>query len=247
MHSKDPDILIHPRKGRSEHYLPEKALFCVNPAEARIAEQEFSRHDVSKHFLHNSSLLVDKEERLCIAGPALGAPAAGLVMEKLVVLGVKRICLFSCCGVIDRAYSIGDIILATSGVSGEGVSNYYGDDGIVYTSPAATDKLRAVLHEQRIDYREGVIWSTDAPYRESRSELARLHDKYKVVGVDMEFTALCSIAAFRGVSITAIFVVSDELWGSVWKPGFGQQAYKKQCRLVIRALIRAGLEKEMRD
>lgn len=247
MHSKEPDILIHPQIGRRDQHLPETALFVVNPAEARIAEHEFSRYDVSKRFLHNSSLLVDNEERFCLAGPALGAPAAGLVMEKLVVLGVKKICLFSCCGAIDPAYTIGDIILANSGVSGEGVSHYYGNDKIVYTSRAATDELRSLLDEQRINYKEGVIWSTDAPYRESRSELARLHDKYKVVGVDMEFTALCSIAVFRDVSITAIFVVSDELWGPVWKPGFAQKAYKKQCRLVISALIRAGLQKELRD
>ena len=247
MAKNDPDILIHPQKGRKDQYLPEKGLLFVNPAEARIAEQEFSRYDISTRFLHNSSLLVDNQERLCVAGPALGAPAAGLVMEKLIVLGVKKICLFSCCGAIDPAYSIGDTLLAYSGVSGEGVSHYYGDNKIVHTCRPATDELRSFLEKHGIDFKEGVIWSTDAPYRESRSELARLHTKYGVVGVDMEFTALCSIAAFRNISISALFIVSDELWGPVWKPGFGQESYQNQCRLLISSLISAGLHKELKD
>jgi uridine phosphorylase len=231
------DILIHPGRGRKEQMLPDQAILVVNPAEASVAQDEMRRHGAESRFLYNSHLLVDKRFRLCLAGPSLGAPAAGLVLEKLIALGVSRICLFSCCGAVNEKLVIGDLLVAVSGVSGEGVSRYYEGGESVAVCPDETDNLRVFLNDQRLSWQEGGIWSTDAPYRESRTQLNRLHRKFGIDGVDMEFTALCSIAAFRKVHLSALFVVSDELWGAQWKPGFSGIAFKKRCKSLISNLI----------
>lgn len=242
MKVNEDDILIHPEKGRKERVLPERAILVANPAEARIAEEEMRLHGAQSRFLYNSQLLVDDDLRLCFAGPSLGAPAAGLILEKLIALGVTKISLFSCCGAINQDYSIGDVIVAVSGVSGEGVSRYYGGIPQNPVSLEETERLRIFLRNQEMSWREGGIWSTDAPYRESRSELSRLHLENGIDGVDMEFTALCSIASFRKVQLSALFVVSDELWGPDWKPGFTNPVYRDRCKSLISALIRHNLE-----
>ncbi len=242
MKENEDDILIHPEKGRKEKSLPERAILVANPAEARIAQEEMRLHGAQPRFLYNSQLLVDQDLRLCLAGPSLGAPAAGLIFEKLIALGVTKISLFSCCGAINRDYSIGDVMIAVSGVSGEGVSRYYGGIQEKPVSDEETERLRMFLKNLKMSWREGGVWSTDAPYRESRSGLNRLHLEYGIDGVDMEFTALCSIASFRKVHLSALFVVSDELWGPDWKPGFTDTVYRDRCKSLISALIRHNLE-----
>ena len=243
MNVNEDDIVIHPRKGRREVTLPQQAILVPNPAEARIAEEVMLQEEAERHAIYNSHLYVDAQHRFCVAGPALGAPAAGLLLEKLIVLGVTRICLFSCCGTLNNRYRIGDVIIAVSGVSGEGVTQYYGGEKNVTPSQKETERLRAFCARQSIDWHEGSIWSTDAPYREHRSQLRNLHEQHGVDGVDMEFTAFCSIAAFRRVALSALFVVSDELWGTSWNPGFASKAYKAKCRAILGMLLSHGLER----
>jgi len=240
----DPDIFIHPRQERKERRLPEGALLFVNPAEASFALRVFEKYEAQRQTLYNSNLLVDKHRRLCLAGPALGAPAAGLIMEKLIALGVRDILLISCCGTLDPILSIGDILVAAEGVPGEGVSRYYEAADTLHPSAQALHRLQESLRQQNLSWTEGTLFSTDAPYRESRSELFLLQEQYGVSGVDMEFSALCSIAAFRKISFAGLFIVSDELWGADWKPGFGSTTYRNRSHSVIEAMICQTLQKE---
>jgi len=231
------DVLIAPRRGRREKTLPPLAIMVTNPPDAEVAGNLLRQRQSQTRFLHNTNLLVPSDEVLCVAGPALGAPAAGLVMEKLIVLGVRTCWLLSCCGAIDPSWSIGDVVVPSSGVPGEGVSSYYGGRRLVKTSRTAVNDLRSLLNDHNVQWRNGVIWSTDAPYRERRSALFALQQRYGVGGVDMEFTALCSIAACRGIDFGAVFVVSDELWGPRWVPGFSTDWYRESSRSVLEHML----------
>lgn len=216
----------------------------VNPSEADFAIKTFQPFAGASRTISQTQLLVDTGHLLCLAGPALGAPSAALILEKLIVLGVKEILLISCCGSLDPSLSIGDILIATGAVSGEGVSRYYSDKTVVAPCARMTGEIEKITQQQDIDSRQGLIWSTDAPYRESRSELLMLQERYGIVGVDMEFSALCSVASFRGVSLGALFVVSDMLWTRNWKPGFGGRVFKESSRDLIEKLMQYGLNKE---
>ena len=243
----DPDILIHPRQGRREPPLPGRALLLVNPSEAAFALQLFTDHAPKRRTLYNSNLLVDKDHRFCLAGPALGAPAAGLVMEKLIALGVSDVLLISCCGVIDPDLVIGDRLVGLAAVPGEGVSRYYVSDYPVYPSAEATQSLRGDLQQRKISFKDGSLWSTDAPYRERRSELFGLREQYGISGIDMEFSALCAIAAFRNISISGLFIVSDELWGRDWRPGFTSSAFRNEMHAIIEEMINCAEQKEQKE
>lgn len=237
MAAHDRDILIHPRRGRREQMLPRQAILLVNPAEARYGLETLETSQWAGRSLYNSNLVVDSLNRVCIAGPALGAPAAGLILEKLIVLGVKEIFLVSCCGTVDPAFSIGDIMLGSGAVSGVGLSRYYHNSDEIQAGPAALGLFQSMLASRNLDYREGVMWSTDAPYRERRSELIALQEEFGVCGVDMEYAALLSIAAYRSVSLAGLFVVSDVLWSRDWQPGFTVKHYRQRCERVIDTLI----------
>lgn len=242
----EADLLIEPRRGRKEKLLPARVLLVVNPSEAAYALETFRPLTGETRSLYQTTLLIDKDQSLCLAGPALGAAAAVLVLEKLITLGVQEIWLVSCCGTLDPALSIGDLLLAGKSVCGEGVSRYYSRHLSAFPGRAATSALEEFVTQQFGEVSSGAIWSTDAPYRERRSELIGLQERYGVVGIDMEFSALCTVAAYRGVSLGALFVVSDMLWTRRWKPGFGSEDFKRSSRGLIDGLIAHCLPKESR-
>ena len=231
------DLIIEPRRGRKERLLPESAVLLANPAEAEFAFDYFTPYGGESRSLYQSRLMVDNSRRLCLVGPALGAAAAVLVLEKLIVLGVTNIWLLSCCGSLDPALDIGDYLLARRGVSGEGVSPYYGGQTLAVPGVEALGELELCTARCALAAGDGVLWSTDAPYRERRSVLAGLQERYGINGVDMEFSALATVARFRGVSLGALFVVSDMLWTPNWKPGFGRSEFKKRAEHLTRSVI----------
>jgi len=241
----DNDIIIHPVRTKKDREIPSSGILLVNPAEARAAHDVVLAKGGQRHFLHNAQLTVTLEKDRFVAGPAIGAPAATLVMEKLIALGARQIILMGWCGSIDTEYGIGDITVPTGALCGEGTSQYYIDANanrspgpmVIKPSCSGIAMLSALMAQRDLPCKGGRVWSTDAPYRESRSYLQQLNDTENISGVDMEFSALCSVAAFRGVDFAAVLIVSDELWKKTWCPGFKNPIFKQRCGEVMDCLL----------
>jgi purine-nucleoside phosphorylase len=92
------------------------------------------------------------------------------------------------------------------------------------------------LATQDLTVHSGPIWTTDAPYRESVDQV-NLLDEQGVLGVDMEYAALIAAAAFRKIELTAVLLVSDELWSGKWNPGFRTKGFKKKSREILHFLV----------
>lgn len=233
-------MMINPGRSAGEPTLPETGILFLNPGEAvhgaRVAEELGGR----RHFLFNSNLFVipprDDEKSFFVAGPAVGAPMAVLSLEKLVALGARRFLVFGWCGSLTSRLVVGDALLPTWGASEEGVSQHYPLAGRPESSPEIRRILTAYFGAADIPSVEGPIWTTDAPYRESKEKVCEYGGR-KIMGVDMEFSALCTVAAFRGVEMAAVSLVSDELWRKSWAPGYKGKSFKKRCRQVVRLLV----------
>ena len=95
----------------------------------------------------------------------------------------------------------------------------------------AVDEIGLNLHE-------GVLWTTDAPYRELIDDIVKFRDS-GVIGVDMETAAMYALAHYRDVSACNVLVVSDELWDT-WNPAFREPvvagAVEVAKRLVLRCI-----------
>ncbi|PIE72333.1 MAG: phosphorylase [Deltaproteobacteria bacterium] len=231
------DVLIEPRREKHEKQLPKEGVLFANPSDAEVEIAFLKQQGGESRFLFNSGLCVERRKKF-IAGPAVGAPMAAIVLEKLVALGAERIVFFGWCGALDPGLRIGDILVPDTALSGEGTSSYYPLKG---GDPAPEAGLRESLVKrlQRLamPIKTGRIWSTDALYRESRAELFSLRAKKAVVAVDMEFSALCAVAAFRSVALAGALIVSDELWADDWRPGFTQPHFRKIAARVRRLLV----------
>jgi len=245
MKNEDADILIHPRRGKKERVIPEAGAFFVNPAEAEKAHLFVKEGGGESRFLFNSDLSVNNEKDFFVAGPSIGAPMAVMTMEKLIALGAKRIILFGWCGAIAERMAVGDVIIPNGAVAGEGTSQYYVESMEISPSQKLKSGLVHFYADHDFPIKTGKIWSTDAIYRESRQELFSLRDEKDVVGVDMEFSALCSVAHFRQVEFAAVLVVSDELYHAGWRPGFAAAVFKKRCQEAIGLLLEKFLPEEI--
>lgn len=170
-------------------------------------------------------------EDAAVVGPVLGAPHAAMVLEKLIVLGAQRILFFGWCGSIQKDLPIGAFLVPDSAVSQEGTSAHYpANDPYPRASETVLDAVEHCLAGCSIPFHKGAVWTTDAPYRET-IEKVLLFQRDGILGVDMEVSALFTVASFRKVYIGALLVVSDELGSLRWKPGFSSRKFNRSRKM----------------
>ncbi|MFD9428486.1 MULTISPECIES: nucleoside phosphorylase [unclassified Streptomyces] len=147
---------------------------------------------------------------LC-AGFGLGAPAAALVVEQLVALGVRRIITVGTAASLQHNLQPGALIVCTSALRDEGLSHHYLPPGhTVCPSPALTWHLSEALTATGAPVTRGPVWTTDAPYRETTAEVAR-YQKDGILAADMESAAVFAVGGYRSVATATVVAVADSL------------------------------------
>jgi uridine phosphorylase len=112
--------------------------------------------------------------------------------------------------------TIGDIVICDRAIRDEGTSDHYlPAEKYAFPSPELTENLSKAFESKGIPYSKGTTWTTDAPYRESIEEL-RQYRSEGVATVEMEASALFAVGAYRGVSVSAVFTLSDLLSEEDW-------------------------------
>jgi purine-nucleoside phosphorylase len=96
--------------------------------------------------------------------------------------------------------------------------------------------LEERLAQRGSSFLRGAVWTTDAPYRETVAKITRYQGE-RIMAVEMEMSALLTVAIYRSVSLAGLLVVSDELFDSVWRPGFSDPALKKASRMAGETLL----------
>lgn len=236
----DTDMIINPVKEKADPELPVAGMLLVNPAEAEAGRRLARSRKGREAFLFNSRLMLisaasENKKPFFLAGPAVGAPMAVIAMEKLIALGAERLIVYGWCGSLTKKLMVGDILLPTWAVSNEGTSAHYPTRRRPESHARTRKLLEKGLLSQGITVQTGPVWTTDAPYRESVSRVKELGGQ-GVLGVDMEYGALVAAATFRQIELTAVFLVSDELWSGTWNPGFRTKDFKKKSRDILRYL-----------
>lgn len=229
--------VIDPARGKGEPVLPPVGIFCLNPREAALADSLSRKRGGRRHFLFNSNLYVlPGDQDFFVAGPAVGAPMAVMTAEKLIALGARSLLVLGWCGAINQKLAIGDLFLPLDAVSEEGTSSHYPLHRRAEVSSRLLSALAGHFSGHGIKLHKGTVWTTDAPYRETRDKVEQFSSR-GVFAVEMEFSALNTLAAFRGVELAGIYLVSDELFHESWKPGFMSKKFKQASAGVFAALL----------
>jgi uridine phosphorylase len=228
--------VIQPRKGRNDPALgPDALMVAVSQDLARLSKLK-PMDSFDQGFFRIFTM--KGKSRRSLTGPFLGAPQAVMVMEKIIALGAKRICVFGWCGSLQPDLHIGDIVIPLNAVAEEGTSRHY---PIGNTKPGTDQELNRILEEaleqEGLPFRKGMVWTTDAPYRETASKV-KTYRRKGVLAVEMEMSALMTLAVYRCVKLCGLLVVSDELSELKWHRGFSSSAFQKRCERAGNLLLR---------
>jgi uridine phosphorylase len=181
--------------------------------------------------------LEETNRNIALAGPAVGAPQAVMILEKLIALGAKEVILMGWIGGLQLCLSFGDLLLPDAAVSEEGTSAHYSREKRPKPSINLLKRLQQALQREKLDYSQGPVWTTDAPYRETIGKV-RAFQAQGIYGVDMETSAVFTVGAFRGIETAALLVVSDDLSRLKWRHGFREPRFKDGRNKAIQFLFR---------
>ena len=226
------DALITPRREKNEPQLPTCGVLALNPSDTTTMVALAKEYGLRRHFLFHSQLFYN--ERFFLAGPAVGAPMAAICQEKLIALGARRIVLYGWCGSLHPDLRISDLFLPAFGVSEEGTSGHYRVENPGESTLQAP--LATALKQAGCATKSGGIWTTDALFRETREKI-ETYGSQGILAVDMEYTAMQAVAAFRGILFGGVMLVSDELFGGKWRPGYGQKSFRQLSRQTLGLLV----------
>ena len=216
---------------------PEAVLLCYQPALARrlLGDRSGPRPRMPGHVRP----LPGGDGRVAVAaGFGIGAPAAAVVLEELVAWGVRRVVSVGTAGTLQPQLVPGRVVVCTSAIRDEGTSHHYlPPERLVDPGPRLTAHLAATLRGRGLDVEEGRTWTTDAPYRETATEI-RSYREEGVLTVEMEAAALFAVARHRGIEVASALVVSDRL-GEAWEPHFHAEATADGLEAAARGALEA--------
>ena len=233
--------IIRPRKGRGDPAVGPDALMVIIPSQLEHLARRTGAEEVpfSERTWYRLYRAPDASGGITLCGPFLGAPHAVMGMEKLIALGARRIWVLGWCGSLQPDLRAGHAVIPTGAVSGEGTSAHYPiGDRPVRPDPGLVRRLARGLGRAGIPFKKGTVWTTDAIYRETVRKIRSLRDR-GVLAVEMELSALMTVAIFRSVSLGALLVVSDELADLKWRPGFSDPQFRKNSLAAAEVLLQA--------
>lgn len=174
-----------------------------------------------KEFLGEMHLIHETNNQVAINGKfGIGAPVAATVLEDVAAFGVNQVISIGTAGSLQKEVDIGDIVVCDKAIRDEGTSYHYVEPSkYAFSSPEMTEKIKQSLDRRNLTYMIGTSWTTDAPYRETVAEIKQ-YQKEGVITVEMEASALFTVARYRNVDMGALFTISDSVAGLEWNPQF---------------------------
>lgn len=212
-------------------------IFCYR---ASLMEHILKNHKTTKveGFYSEMYLLNETDGRVAIIGEfGIGAPVAVSLLEELIAFGVRRFISIGTAGTLQKDIKIGSLMVCEKAIRDEGTSYHYLKySKYVCASKDITKKIIDSLRKNKLEYFVGTSWTIDAPYRETVAE-AKKYQKEGIATVEMEASALFSVAQYRNVEMGVILTISDSLAELEWKPKFHSKKTEKGLEIIYRVAL----------
>ncbi|AOV07692.1 MULTISPECIES: purine-nucleoside phosphorylase [Sporosarcina] len=153
-----------------------------------------------------------KGERISVQGTGMGVPSISIYITELMQeYDVQKLIRVGTCGAIQKDVQLRDVIIAQGGTTNSTMNNIIFDD-ITYAPIADFDLLLKAYQtgiEKGLNLRVGNVFTEDLFYNEfsDHEKLAQ----YGVLAVEMETSALYTLAAKFGRQALSILTVSDHI------------------------------------
>ncbi len=178
---------------------------------------------IAENFFEDARLVTEERGMLGYTGAyrgrpvsvqttGMGCPSAAIVTEELIRLGAKNLLRVGTCGGYHPEAKLGDLIIATAATPADGTVSAI-TRGTPYAPAAHFDLVHAAYHAAESLGREpavGPIVSSDLFYDPEEDPQALWHS-LGVLAVEMEASAIFTLAAMHGVRAGCVLTVSDAI------------------------------------
>ena len=202
--------MIHVRAEPGE--IAENVLLPGDPRRARY---------IAENFFEDARLVTEERGMLGYTGiykgrpvsvqtTGMGCPSAAIVTEELIRLGAKNLLRVGTCGGYHPEMKLGDLVIATAATPADGTVSTI-TRGVPYAPAAHFDLVHAAYHAAKVLGHEpfvGSIVSSDLFYDSEENPQALWHS-LGVLAVEMEASAIFTLAAMRRVRAGCVLTISD--------------------------------------
>ncbi len=188
---------------------------------------------------HTPMFILEMDGKPCgIVPRAIGGSYAVLIAEQLLASGARAIVGLTSAGRVSPKLQIPSLVVATAAIRDEGTSfHYLPPSKSVTAPPRLVAPLANELKRLGLPVYEGTVWTTDAPYRETRQQLDQYGEE-GVLAVEMQAASLFALAQARDADIAVVAHVSNatDHEGEPFDRGSEREGIR-----VLTAICRAGL------
>lgn len=230
-------IHINAKKGE----IADTILLPGDPLRAKYIAENFLEDVIQYNEVRNMFGYTGtyKGERISVQGTGMGVPSISIYINELMEeYDVQKLIRVGTCGAIQKDVKLRDVIIA-QGATTNSTMNQIIFDKINYAPIANFDllsKAHATATEKGLNVRVGNVFTEDLFYNEfsDHEQLAQ----YGVLAVEMETSALYTLAAKYGRQALAILTVSDHiLTGEVTSAEERQVTFNDMIEVALDAAI----------
>jgi len=193
---------------------------------------------VATHREYRTATGAYEGEPVSVTSTGIGSPSAAIAVEELARVGAETFLRVGSCGAIHPEISVGDLVITTGAVRGEGTSEeYVRPDYPAVADHAVVSALVAAAERLGYDYHCGVTLSTDSFYAgqarpgfegfEAPGTDSLLDDlrAANVKNIEMEASAVLTLANLYGLRAGAVCsVFANRTTGEFRTEGEGRAA-----------------------
>jgi AMP nucleosidase len=159
----------------------------------------------------NFRIVNAKEMNCTLIDFGIGSPQAALIINCLAYLdNLKSVIMLGMCGGIDDILEVGDFLVPSAAIRGEGTSRHYLPHEFP-AIPASSVNLYCIGAVRKVGLtpRFGIVYTTDRRLWEFDEEFINYLRKQRILAIEMELATLFSVAYRYEVPIGSIMLVSD--------------------------------------
>ncbi|MCP3032777.1 purine-nucleoside phosphorylase [Halobacillus sp. A1] len=184
-----------------------------------------------------------KGERISVQGTGMGVPSISIYINELMEsYDVQKLIRVGTCGALQKDVKVRDVILASTATT-DSQMNRMVFGGIDYAPTADFDLLKKAYDagiEKGLKLRVGNVFTSDSFYRDNAMDVFNLLAKYNVLAVEMETTALYTLAAKYDREALSVLTVSDHILT-------GEETSSEERQSTFNEMIEVALEAAIQD
>ena len=169
-----------------------------------------AKFDCEIHGIGKPMQAATNADGLTIINFGIGSANAATIMDLLSARKPRGVLFLGKCGGLKRSTEIGHFILPIAAVRGEGTSlDYFPPEVPALPSFKLHKFVSESLVKRNLDYRTGVIYTTNRRLWEHDVEFRKKLEKMTCIGIDMETATLFIVGHYNEISRGALLLVSD--------------------------------------